>query len=220
MCVTRINLITYLLQQLCEAHTLVIPVSLGRDTDTTETVTSHDWQKKTWTQALGLRSPYSYTSCCAVYRSWGLLPAFPKPTVAPYCLKPKASSLVDPPHSAAPVLLTSSHLATLVVPLRLGVFFSYFIGSPWNKMLRPKPDWAPLSICSGPQFSHLYNRLMARENVGLSKSIPSHSTILITALFLPSLFLSFRPLANSHTSFKANLKGFLLQEPCLDFSSS
>lgn len=47
VCVTRINLITYLLQQLCEARTLVIPVSLGRDTDTTETVTSHDWQKKT-----------------------------------------------------------------------------------------------------------------------------------------------------------------------------
>lgn len=127
----------------------MLPRLMGRETDPTETVTCHEWQRRTRTQALASRA-HTYTRlCCPPFLGASSFSTVHK---APCCLQPS----VLPHHLFSPRLVLSFQ--------------------SWNKIPRPEPAWALLSLLlsppSGPQFSHLYNKSMARENMGLSKSLP------------------------------------------------
>lgn len=153
----------------------------------------HKWQRMTWTQAVGLQSPHSYALCWAIDHSWQLLP-FPKLTVAPHWLKPRASSLVIP---IPPPCHPGSHPSQLDL-----VYFLLHWLPPGTRSW----DWSqtglfyPLAIATF--WASVFSSVQQVNGKGKHGTLPS-----------------FSPLSNFYTSFKDNSKGFLLQEVFPDFSS-
>lgn len=132
---------------------------------------------------------------CAVHHSWGL-PPFPQ---------------------SMRLLAASSPGSSLVISSPPGRSCLFSLGTRSQDPSRPGLS---LATCSNLSFLICITSQWQERTWDSPSLFLSHSKILTNHSFPASLLLSFSPLSNCHTSFKANSKSFLLQEACLDFPSS